>query len=49
MSAVCLGNYYAEVSVFNAPKNEAGDFVMEWIASNKNRFLPDSTPCYGKF
>ena len=22
---------------------------MGWIASNKNRFSPDSTPCYGKF
>lgn len=21
---------------------------MSWIASNKNRFSPDSTPCYGK-
>ena len=27
----------------------AWDFVMGWIASNKNRFSPDSTPCYGKF
>ncbi|MDR1628540.1 MAG: DUF927 domain-containing protein [Oscillospiraceae bacterium] len=26
----------------------AWDFVVGWIASNKNRFLPDSTPCYGK-
>ena len=26
----------------------AWDFVMGWIASNKNRFSPDSTPCYGK-
>lgn len=76
VSAVCLGDYYAEVSVFNTPKNEAWsesielgtqilenckelqkadtvnrawDFVMGWIASNKNRFSPDSTPCYGKF
>lgn len=23
------------------------DFVTGWIMSNKNRFLPDSTPCYG--
>lgn len=76
VSAVCLGDYYAEISVFNTPKNEAWsesielgtkilenckelqkadtvnrawDFVMGWIASNKNRFSPDSTPCYGKF
>lgn len=76
VSAVCLGDYYAEVSVFNTPKNEAWsesielgtqilenckelqkadtvnrawDFVVGWIASNKNRFSPDSTPCYGKF
>lgn len=74
VSAVCLGDYYAEVSVFNTPKNEAWsesielgtqilenckelqksdtidrawDFVTGWITSNKNRFLPDSTPCYG--
>ncbi|MDO4200400.1 MAG: DUF927 domain-containing protein [Clostridia bacterium] len=26
----------------------AWDFVVSWIASNKNRFSPDSTPCYGK-
>lgn len=26
----------------------AWDFVTGWIASNKNRFSPDSTPCYGK-
>lgn len=26
----------------------AWDFVIGWIASNKNRFSPDSTPCYGK-
>ena len=26
----------------------AWDFVMGWISSNKNRFSPDSTPCYGK-
>ena len=26
----------------------AWDFVLNWIASNKNRFSPDSTPCYGK-
>ncbi len=76
VSAVCLGDYYAEISVFNTPKNEAWsesielgtqilenckelqkadtvnrawDFVVGWIASNKNRFSPDSTPCYGKF
>lgn len=76
VSAVYLGDYYAEISVFNTPKNEAWsesielgtqilenckelqkadtvnrawDFVMGWIASNKNRFSPDSTPCYGKF
>ena len=76
VSAVCLGDYYAEVSVFNTPKNEAWsesielgtqilenckelqkadtvnrawNFVVGWIASNKNRFSPDSTPCYGKF
>ena len=24
------------------------DFVVSWVASNKNRFSPDSTPCYGK-
>ena len=73
--AVCLGDYYAKISVFNTPKNEAWsksvelgaqilenckelqkadtvnrawDFVTGWIASNKNRFSPDSTPCYGK-
>ena len=67
VSAVCLGDYYAEISVFNTPKNEAWsesvelgtqilenckelqkadtvnrawDFVMGWIASNKNRFSP---------
>ena len=28
--------------------NRAWDFVTGWITSNKNRFLPDSTPCYGK-
>lgn len=28
--------------------DRAWDFVIGWIASNKNRFLPDSTPCYGK-
>ena len=26
----------------------AWNFVTGWIASNKNRFSPDSTPCYGK-
>ena len=26
----------------------AWDFVVSWVASNKNRFSPDSTPCYGK-
>ena len=26
----------------------AWDFVTGWIASNKNRFSPDSTPCFGK-
>lgn len=26
----------------------AWDFVTGWITSNKNRFSPDSTPCYGK-
>ena len=26
----------------------AWDFVTGWIASNRNRFAPDSTPCYGK-
>ena len=26
----------------------AWDFVVSWIASNKDRFSPDSTPCYGK-
>ena len=29
--------------------DRAWDFVTGWIASNKNRFSPDSTPCYGKF
>ena len=28
--------------------DRAWDFVTGWITSNKNRFLPDSTPCYGK-
>ena len=28
--------------------DRAWDFVMDWIAINKNRFVPDSTPCYGK-
>ena len=28
--------------------DRAWDFVTGWIASNKNRFSPDSTPCYGK-
>jgi hypothetical protein len=76
VSAVCLGDYYSSISVFEkdeeTAKNEAiwlgieilkntkelqkadtisraWDFVIGWIASNKNRFLSDSTPCYGKF
>lgn len=28
--------------------DRAWDFVTGWITSNKNRFLPDSTPCFGK-
>ena len=28
--------------------DRAWDFVTDWITSNKNRFSPDSTPCYGK-
>ncbi len=28
--------------------DRAWDFVIGWITSNKNRFVPDSTPCYGK-
>ena len=28
--------------------DRAWDFVTVWITSNKNRFLTDSTPCYGK-
>lgn len=28
--------------------DRAWDFVTGWITSNKNRFLPDSTLCYGK-
>lgn len=28
--------------------DRAWDFVTGWIASNKNRFVHDSTPCYGK-
>lgn len=28
--------------------DRAWDFITGWITSNKNRFLPDSTPCYGK-
>ena len=28
--------------------DRAWDFVTGWIASNRNRFAPDSTPCYGK-
>lgn len=28
--------------------DRAWDFVIGWIASNRNRFAPDSTPCYGK-
>ena len=75
VSLVCLGDYYASISVFNAEKSRAWneaielgakilenckelqkadtierawDFVIGWIASNRNRFSPDSTPCYGK-
>lgn len=75
ISAVCLGDYYSSISVFNIEKNQAmdeaielgikilenckelqkadtvdraWDFVTGWIASNRNRFAPDSTPCYGK-
>ncbi|MDR1364063.1 MAG: DUF927 domain-containing protein [Oscillospiraceae bacterium] len=28
--------------------DRAWDFVIGWVISNKNRFLPDSTPCYGR-
>ena len=28
--------------------DRAWNFVVSWVASNKNRFSPDSTPCYGK-
>ena len=28
--------------------DRAWDFVTGWITSNKNRFLPDNTPCYRK-
>ena len=28
--------------------DRAWNFVVDWIISNKNRFVPDSTPCYGK-
>ena len=72
ISAVCLGDYYSSISVFDIEKNQAWDeavelavkilenckdlqkadtvdrawdFVTGWIASNRNRFTPDSTPC----
>lgn len=75
ISAVCLGDYYSSISVFDIEKSQAmneaielgikilenckelqkantidraWDFVTGWIASNRNRFAPDSTPCYGK-
>ena len=75
ISAVCLGDYYSSIAVFDIEKNQAWDeaiklgikilenckelqkadtvdrawdFVTGWIASNRNRFAPDSTPCYGK-
>ena len=28
--------------------DRAWDFVIGWITSNKDRFVPHSTPCYGK-
>lgn len=75
VSLVCLGDYYASISIFNVERtrawneaielgakilenckelqksdtiDRAWDFVTGWITSNKNRFSPDSTPCYGK-